>query len=83
MPCKGMPPSFIISLLMGQVTIASNSFEIVLFTDSSKILIMYSADFGFGLLEEISTPMGLSTIHRKSLEIESSSSPLYSLMFIS
>src|SRR6056300_299972 len=82
-PVKGIPPALITSLLIGQVTIALNSFEIVFFTDSSKILIMYSADLGSGLPAEISVPMGLLTIQRKSLDKEASSSPLYSFIAIS
>ena len=63
-PTNGIPPEFINSLLIGQVTIASKSFEIVLFTDSSNIPIIYCAASSDALPGVILVPIGLSTNHK-------------------
>ena len=43
-PVNGIPALFMSSLLIGQVTIASNSFEITFATESSNISIIYLAE---------------------------------------
>ena len=63
-PTNDIPPEFINSLLIGQVTIASKSFEIVLFTDSSNIPIIYCAASCDALPGVILVPIGLSTNHK-------------------
>ena len=57
-PVNCMPPLLIISLLMGHVTTASNSLEIVFSTACSKIEIVKLAQSGSGFPGVIDVPHG-------------------------